>query len=397
MYHTTVYELHIFKDVDNTSWANPQVHTFPLTETAALPIIRSNESKGGVANLRRCSPKQLSFLQSHLAAKNASLKSAREVELKAQKAREEAREAREEKEAQMQEEKRAKEVEKWHQTMKEMTSKSKEQDGGEGGDVDKVLGDGHEEGTRPHSSCGSNSMPFPPTPFPLPGRPIGITDNFRATSAYPYPSNPSDFPSYPPPLVPRSHGLHPPLPPPPVDIRRRRYPSPLQQESDWKLESVDLDLIPVVVKLKAKKPKASSLESKDRHVCYHDYEYRRVGNRMPRITYQLADSARVEVAVLYSRTAVTNVPHVIGGRVREPVGFYPHGAHGSEMGGSVYEYDSDVDVNEIFAEKGEGDEADEEEEEEGQGENNGEEDLEIVEGFHPITESMFKCFLEKEC
>lgn len=335
----TIYEMHIFKDVENTSWARPQVHSFQLSENAAASIIRN---KGGLSNLRRCCPEQLSFLESHLAAQNVDLIKAREAEKKAQKIKE----ARQKKEAQKQEEKRIEELKKWQL---ELASKKDQND-------DTLVGERNEED--------SQTCNYIPSPLPMSLSPPGILQpppNRRGI-------NRSD-PDY---ICPEYSSIPPPPPPPGVydyrpspRVRRksREKTTPLQQESDWSLESVDLDLIPVVAKLKVKQLKTSTLGLECVEGGYYDYR-RRSRNKMPRVSYQLASLAKVEFAVVYSRTVMTTV---LEARV---AGVARYRSESEEEDETVYEFDSEGDIEEIAVGKEEGDEEDEEDEED--------DDLEVI-------------------
>lgn len=339
--------MHVFKDVDNTKWKNPQVYKFELSVAAALPVIRSNGSKGGLLNLRRCSPEQLAFLQSHLTAQNVDLRSAREVEIKARKARE----ARHKKEEKQKEKERAEEMKKWRLNLKEVSETG-------GRDEDRR----NEKTGYTHDPI---TTPPPPTPFSPP-----VFEENRPNPVYfhPYPSRYSSIP--PPPLPPPS----PPPPPPVINYpRRERHekPTPLQQESDWELECIDLDLIPIVAKLKVKQLKTSSLGLEPVQENYQDYQRRQRSNRMPRLAFQLADSAKVEFAVVYSRTVMSAVSRAHSRR--DNVIRYRTETEDGQEEESAYEYDSEQDMAEVLVGRRVGEEDEEEEEEE--------EDLEVVEGF----------------
>lgn len=139
-----------------------------------------------------------------------------------------------------------------------------------------------------------------------------------------------------------------------------------------------------MARLKVKQLKTSSLGLERAQEDYRDYQRRQRGNKMSRLAYQLADSAKVEFAVVYSRTVMTAVSRVNGGR--DNVIRYRTDTEEEEE--SAYEYDSEQDMAEVLV----GKEEEEEEEEE--------EDLEVVEGFdhcHPVTESMSKCCLGGHC
>lgn len=343
------YEMHIFKDVENTSWARPQVHSFQLSENAATSIIRN---KGGLSHLRRCSPEQLSFLQSHLATQNLGLRDVREAEKKAQKVTE----ARRRKEAQEQEEKRAEETRKW-QLEKEMASKKDDHD--QKPHQDKLV----EENEEDSQTC--NLVPPPPPPPPMPYSPSGgLQPRGRKISAPVYIS--PEYSSIPPPPPPPPPGIYDYRPSPRPRRRHREKHTSLQQESDWSLESVDLDLIPVVAKLKVKQLKTTTLGLERADTGYYDYR-RRKGNKMPRVSYQLAGSAKVEFAVVYSRTVMTAVPETRAG------GIAHYRTESEEDGDSAYEFDSEDDMDEVALGKEEGDEEEEEEEEEE------DDDLEVIE------------------
>lgn len=340
-----IYEMHIFKDVENTSWARPQMHSFQLSGDAAASIVRN---KAGLSNLRRCSPEQLSFLQSHLAGLNVELRNAREAETKAQKVTE----ARRKKEAQEQEEKRNEELKKWRL---EMASKKDDRD-------QKPYEDRH---AREENEEDSQTYGLAPPPPPMPLSPPGISQppnsrgRNRSAPVYVYPEYSSISPPPPPPPVIYDRN--------PLPRRRRNHrekPTTLQQESDWSLESVDLDLIPVVAKLKVKQLKTTTLGLERADPGYYDYR-RRKGNKMPRVSYQLASSANVEFAVVYSRTVMTAVLEPRGGH-----GVVRYRSESEEGGESAYEFDSEEDMDEIAVGKEEGDEEEEEEEEE--------DDLEVI-------------------
>lgn len=327
-----------------------------------MPVIRNNGSKGGLLNLRRCSPQQLAFLQSHLDAKNANLRSAREAEIETKKMRE----AQKKEETQRQQKKYVEEVKlRMEKRGSEMESQDEDQES---------------EETR-------NPIIIPaPTTFsarrpPVVNQPY---DYHSGNKPAPYIHGTYISPP-PPPPPPPPPGFY---PPPHYRHKRREKPTPLQLESDWELESIDLDLIPIVAKLKLKQLKTSSLGLERTHDNYYDYSRHHKGNKMPRLAYQLADSAKVEFAVVYGRTVMTTVPNLRAGR---DIVCYPSDI---EAGGeSIYEYDSEDDMAEITIGKEEGEEEEKEEEEE-------EEDLEVVEGFghcHPVTESMSKCCLEGRC
>lgn len=343
MYPTLIYEMHIFKDVENTSWARPQMHSFQLSADAAASIVRN---RTGLSNLRRCSPEQLSFLQSHLAGLNVSLRDAREAETKAHKAAE----ARRKKEAQEREEKRNEELKKWRL---EMASKKDDRD-------QKPYEDRHaREENEEDSQAYDLAPPPPPMPLSTPGifQPPNSRGRNRSAPAYEYSSIPPPPPP-PPPVIydrnplPRSRRNH------------REKPATLQQESDWSLESVDLDLIPVVAKLKVKQLKTTTLGLERSDPGYYDYR-RRKGNKMPRVSYQLAGSATVEFAVVYSRTVMTAVLEPRNGH-----GVVRYRSESDEEGESAYEFDSEEDMGEIAVGKEEGDEEEEEEDEE--------DDLEVI-------------------
>lgn len=379
---TTVYEMHIFKDVDSTSWTRPQVHTFKLSDDAAAPFLHSIRSKSGLANLRRCSPAQLSFLQSHLSGQNSVLKAAREAERNAQKTKE-----LRQKEAIKEEEKQLEEFKKSQAHMEEKASKRQQEKKLEEVEEEE---EGRNEDTPSDGEKADNSRPFnldcfpappPPPAFPSylywgPRGPPGV----RSAPVYnqPYPPPPPPPPMHYPPRIVACH-------------EPRERLTRLELESDWTLEAVELDLIPVVAILKSKKPKAP-LSPGYRQVTHRDYQSRnrRSLQKLPLLAYELSDSAKVEFAVVYSRTVMTAVPDVVGDKRRQGDVYYPD----SYAGDSFYEqYDSDREevIEEEEDEEGEG-EAEEEDKEE--------DDLEIVEGFkhcHPITESMSKCCLEKEC
>lgn len=364
---TVIYEMHIFKDVDNTSWTSPQVYTFQLSAGAAVPVIRNNGSKGGLLNLRRCSPQQLAFLQSHLDAKNASLRSAREAEIETKKMKD----AHQKKEAQKQQKKYVEKMKLRMEVEEEEGSEMKGQNEGQ-----------ESEETR-------NPIIIPaPTTFsarrpPVVYQPYGYHSGGGSAPIHIHGTYDNPLSSPPPPPPPPPRGFY---PPPHYRHKRREKPTPLQLESDWELESIDLDLIPIVAKLKIKQLKTSSLGLERTQDNYYDYTRRRKGNRMSRLAYQLADSAKVEFAVVYGRTVMTTVPN--RQVVRDMVSY---GGESEVDDESVYEFDSEDDMAEVTIGKEEGEEEEEEEEEE---------DLEVVEGFghcHPVTESMSKCCLEGRC
>ena len=80
-----VYSLHVFRDISNSNWSNPAVHTFPLSSVSYNKLIgRNNRSyrgslrthlgnRDGLAELYKLPSDQLSFLENYLKNLNAEV------------------------------------------------------------------------------------------------------------------------------------------------------------------------------------------------------------------------------------------------------------------------------------------------------------------------------------
>lgn len=281
----TIFELHIFKDVDNTSWTKPQIHTIPLSGDSVQPFLRYNGEKDGIVNLRRCSSAQLAFLTNHLNSKNVEVKKERD----AAKAKRRAKEASDLKYLEFQ----------IDAEMRRRGASSKLE---ENQDKCKVVeSDNNKEHVyHSHADDGDNPTPLPSVNSTYNIREKRCTRNEFQNNRHSWSPAPPNFqyvtypaPPPPPPFSP-PHAIEDPLLHFDFDSRLPRPPakiSPGEQGSDWTLEAVDIDLVPFVTKLK---------------LIPTSPQYYRGANadkkKFPVLSYKLAESAKTEFAVVYSRT-----------------------------------------------------------------------------------------------